>query len=65
MPDSKDFGTLIKLPKIIPMSNAMRMLLNAEGVKLPMDMAASPKTRLNKIPLRLDLTVSSIIEMQN
>jgi hypothetical protein len=34
-------------------------------VKLPMDMAASPKTRLNKIPLRLDLTVSSIIEMQN
>jgi hypothetical protein len=34
-------------------------------VKLPIDMAASPKARLNKIPLRLDLTASSIIELQN
>lgn len=52
MPGSSDFGIVNRFPKVIPMMSAIRILLNADGVKVPINMAAKPMMKLNPMPFK-------------
>ena len=53
MPDSSDLGRVVMLPINMPRISAIKILLNAEGVKFPMIIEDIPMIKLKPMPFRL------------